>query len=1159
MHAIKRLKNKTVSIIITIAVIASLLCGALFAAPRAAKAETNDDTVEFDPTSVSVGNAHFSSSSGSYPATPDSWSGAAMDGGSANVVSGVVDLTASTYFGTDTGNKKFKLDQYPEYANESSMPQTIFGAESKYKDSDAKTLMINTAPGAEAAYGYTSSDMSLAPNAFYRISAWVKTSDFASDTGATVKITGLGQSLAFLNINTVRNIEKKDGIPVLTVDNNYGWAKYTFYIKSSASLTKTAKLVLGIGNGGDADDELPEIQARPAHGYAFFDTVTAERITAYDFATETFDLNATDTDNVYSNTIGTILAVDLYETESLTVNDTEIGTFSDKPVATENWWKSGIAYDEHNDDQSYMGTANSILYNSESRVDTESNPYGFTANPWAPFGRAEYESVGNNPMISGTNTANIMLISTYDGSSFGDAAYGISSPSVNIKRFKYYRFGVWVKGDSIENGSGITLRLTGKQAKAKNKYELAVYENLAGDSEDKMHYGWKEQVVYIQGSMYCDYDINFELWLGTPDSKSRGIAMFDNATFTEISYTEYVNMSEADGGNKYTLDDDHDETGVTNGNFSSVGDYDEIKFPLPVAEWTYITPTTANTKGFAVVNEPDLSRAVHGILPTDNELFSKLAADGVIPGVKNPATMANNLNKVLLLSSNTQTAFGYQSPSVTLATDQANKLSVELAVDGVVNGYGASLVLKTVDGDVISTIENITTTNNAFKTYTFYLAAPLSEQSVMLEIWLGLNDRIDNTRKLSNGNVYVRRVALDSWTAADDSSIEQEFADKLAEYKTIISSSNAIKSLDFGIYSFSAPSFDYYDIYSYGNDGNYGTLYQWNMSSAVPESSKSGMFNVDNLKDITVYNEFDKKDLSGNMLYIFNTDKNRTTYTYANTLSLVANMYYRIDIPVKVRVTDDVRTDKTSVGANIKLTGTGAEFANIKDTTTLVAQGNEESRDYETFKMYTFYISTGSDGGDIGLEIAFGGEDRASYIQGKLVVGNITMTEIDNVAFETAENEDNAQAVAVRLSETSDSADSDDNTEATSSEMQWWIIPTIIFSAALIAVIIIIIVVRIRDRVKSKKKTTYTTEYDRSDVIRDIERLQAEQNNNTQTIDANKIEEVPDYDDDDVSSTDNIAEETETIEGSNDSEDAPKATESSDEVAEPTAKDELDD
>lgn len=1141
MHAFKRLKIKTISVVAAIAVAAAVLFGAFVFARPVAHADTEDIT-EFVPTSLGLSNTQFDSSSGSYPASPSSWTATSSDDAKSSVVAGVVDLTASTYFGSNSGNKKFKLDQYPEYAD-NSMPQTIFGTGSAYANSDAKTLLINTAPNAEAVYSYKSGDMTFAPNSFYRVSAWVKTSNFAPDSGATIKLTGLGQNCSFLNINTVKNLAFENGIPKLDKNNDYGWLKYTFYVRTSAALTKTVNLVLGIGDTVNGNDEDPDIMPRPAHGYAFFDTVAAERISAHDFATETVYFAQSDKENVYKNTVGTSLAIDLNETESFAVNDIEIGSFSDN----DEQWQRNIYYDENSDDLSYAGAAYCALYNSESIIPDLSAPtnvHGLTQNPWSPYGRAEYVGI-NNPMFTGTN-ANIMLISTYDGKEFKNAAYGIASPSVTIKRFKYYRFSVWVKTDSVEGGSGATIMLKGKSSKAQKTTKLTEYTGLTGDNADDAHYGWKEQIVYIQGSMLADYSVRFELWLGAPEEMSKGIAMFDNATFTELTYKQFKDMSGADGGNVYALDADNSETGIANGNFSAVGDVEETdKFPMPVADWKYLTPDTVETRGFSK-EKVNVDKAVYGLLPTDEEMFNSIAGSGAIPGVTNPANMYSPLYTVMLLSSTQPTAFCYQSPSITLSTDKANKLTVEMAVDGVTSGYGASLVLKTTEGDVLSTIENIKSTNRTFRTFTFYLDAPLADQTVYVEIWLGLNDRSNNTQKLSNGNIYVRKAALTEWTAPDESkTVKQEFAEVVAKYKADVTSPAKLANLDYGVYSFTSPSFDYYDVYSYVNgNGELGTLYRWSKKAENQSSSISGMFNADT--GYKPYDGFDKKDLSGNMLYIFNTDKNLTTYKFDNSLTLVSNMYYRIDVPVKVRVSDEVRKDKTSVGANIKLTGANAAFENIKDTTTLLSKNNEESRDYETFKTYTFYVATGENGGSIGLEISFGGADKASYIQGKLVVGNITMTEIDNVEYEKAEKDKkNKYATAVKLSDTSDS-DDDKNNEAVSSEIQWWIIPTVIFSAALIAVVGIIIFVRVRDRIKRKKKIVYTSEYDRNDVMKDIERLKAQQDSDlTENDDATYDPE--EYDDvNDADSAQDASERSDTAEPAEQNEDTSKVSDSLD-------------
>ncbi len=1100
MRTIKRITDKLITFSVIAALVAALMCGALsfLFSGRVSADDEKTDTVEFAPATLELTNTQFTETSGSYPASPTGWTAS----GTGSVKAGVIDLTASNYVNpdsnsTDGPNKAFELSQYPEYGNDTLIPRTPFGTDA-FADTDAKTLLVNTMPGdnVTATYAYSSSDMTFEADSFYRVSVWVKTGNFAADTGATVKLTGLGENCAFYNINTVKDLNTDNGIPLLTAQNNYGWVKYTFYVRTAPSESATVKLSLGIGDAVTNGDEDPtDLMPSPAHGYAFFDTVTAERISAYDYAFETSPFAPSAVrDNVRLNTTGTSMALDLYNLDYLTANNgtdtVEIGTFSDN---FELW--TNAEYTDDDDEPIYSGQASAHIYNSYATVDIKDNDFGLTSNPWAPLGVAEDSQRTSNSGFGGTNGNILMINSVYTNGEFKQGARGVASPDVTIKQHRYYRFGVWVKADgkdgAISGGNGVSIAVKGQANDTANNNKLdSRYNNLTGDDEDKAHYGWKEQVIYIVGSSLSDLSVHFELWLGTPDSQSAGIAMFDNVTFTELSYSDYEAMSAADGGNVLTLDAGAADTGVTNGNFILIGDYDEFKYPLPAADWSYHTPSDVGTAGFSR-DEVNTDNAVYGIVPANREAFDKLADRGEIPAnIVNPAHFANApLYNVLVLSSSTKTAFCYQTSAITIPADQATKIDVTMAVDRVTDGYGASLVLKSSDGAVVSTIENITSTNNNFKTFTFYIEAPLSEQSLTLEIWLGLNGRKNNTQKLSDGTVYVKEAACSEWTVDSDTSTTAEYAKKLDEFRKAAASPALLETLDFGVVSFSAPSLDFYDIYSYGKEGGFVTPYMWNKTT-TNESTISGIFNSENLGNI--YDGFDKKDQTDSMLFIYNTEFAKTTYSYANTISLVANTYYRLDVTLKVHLTDEIRNDKAYEGANVSLTGTATEtFENIKDTTTLVAQGDEASRDYETFKTFSFYISSGADGGDIGLSISFGG-DGAKGIRGILVVSDISLTSIPNTSYdEIAESDsiDTDYVRAVALSEASDDSSDDNNTEATSNDIQWWIIPTVIFSVCLVAAIIIIVVMRIRDRIKKKKKTVYTSEYDRTRAFKDIEKL----------------------------------------------------------------------
>ena len=107
MRIIKRITDKTIAATIAVVLVLALIIAAFpVVFNRGSAAE---DTKEFAPSSLELANTQFSESSGSYPASPTGWTGAHAVG-SGNVVSGVIDLSDSAYFGENSGNKEFKLD-----------------------------------------------------------------------------------------------------------------------------------------------------------------------------------------------------------------------------------------------------------------------------------------------------------------------------------------------------------------------------------------------------------------------------------------------------------------------------------------------------------------------------------------------------------------------------------------------------------------------------------------------------------------------------------------------------------------------------------------------------------------------------------------------------------------------------------------------------------------------------------------------------------------------------------------------------------------------------------------------------------------------------------------------------------------------------------------
>lgn len=1008
----------------------------------AAFAETTyTDFSEPDPVALSISNTQFSDGSGSYPMTPSNWTGGGVSGADVgSTVSGIVNLTASSYNEEIREEDKYKLSSYPEY--KTAVPQTPFGT-SAFEGTNKNVLMINTY-NSETAYGYTSDTLSFAANKYYRISVYVKTGNFPEGKGATIKLTGLPEEVAIKNINTVKSLNKDAaGLPILNESNLYGFKQYTIYVATPSMTSSEVTLSLQVGdNNTDEDNQY----YNPARGYAFFDNVDAEEISPNIFNHETEDVDNRDNLLIADFTDETQYITDsgdlsyLY-TDGAQSAGTDIGSFGNGMTG----WSTITDID------GVTGGHTSVIYDTSGSFNPD-NTLGLEKRPVSPIGNISTES--SILVIASRNTAGV--------------ATGFRSTDFTVLRNTYYRLSYWVNTENIQNGSGATAIIRGENGLADNNNELSVVaSNLTGDATATTRYGWMEYSFYIKGSALKDYSFALELWLGQPDSLSTGIAMFDNVKIQKISSSEYASNSSS--GTIVTFDPSFTDTGVTNGLFYEAGDYDEYKYPLAPSGWTMYTPDTVETTGFANNAVDSTENVVSGIISTDQSHYEANREN--YNGVNNPAPDTGNM---LVMSSLEQTAFAYRSPALTVAAGAKQLLSVSLKAVGV-SGYGANLVLK--DGNnVIATIEKITDTTNDFKTYSFYIEGGLSDKTVTVEIWLGLNDRVNNKSKLAAGTVFVNRV---SYAAMGDTENYADYAKRYASYK-----SYGIEKLDFAAYSFNSLDMSAYDYYS---SSVVKTAYNWTLSNGAADNVVYGIFDSTNLEkgNLQIPDYFtNEADAANNgVLYLRNVAPDYSKITTANSFSLAENSYYRITLNIKVDLPKTMLDDENAVGAGIQLTNTNFAFENIKDTSTV----EDSITDKETFKTYTFYVKT-ADAVDVGLSISLGSNVYPNRnCSGRVYVNNINVLAINNVDYEAAveDLDEDEQYIINAAFDTADEPTEEDPAE-TNNNIAWWLIPSILFAAALLIAVIGTAIRRFLDKRAGKKEVQITNSYDRKATLNKI-------------------------------------------------------------------------
>ncbi|MBE5731033.1 MAG: hypothetical protein E7350_03700, partial [Clostridiales bacterium] len=252
----------------------------------AVKAVKADTVIDYY-TTVEISENQFDAAGSSVLKSLNSWESSYIGDYSGNVISGVVDLS------TDSGKledfmEKTKLDAYGEFADGKSKPTTPFGRNTNdpngnlyFPGTNSKALMINTNDTDSkrgTAYGYSSEDIELKAYSYYKFSVWTKTSDFSQDTGAVIKLSGFDYDIGFWNIDNSEEIN----------NSTLGFTEYVIYV-ATAEKDSTVKLNLQVGDSysfGEYGNVDYIAHNHPSSGYAFFDNITCNKLSANAFAHE---------------------------------------------------------------------------------------------------------------------------------------------------------------------------------------------------------------------------------------------------------------------------------------------------------------------------------------------------------------------------------------------------------------------------------------------------------------------------------------------------------------------------------------------------------------------------------------------------------------------------------------------------------------------------------------------------------------------------------------------------------------------------------------------------------------------------------------------------------------------------------------------------------
>lgn len=164
-------------------------------------------------------------------------------------------------------------------------------------EDETNVLMIHNLATSNSIVGtaqyYTSSTtITLAAGTAAHLSVWVRTDNLyhydSTDTD-NPNVSGLEVSQragAYIGVTNTVGGTSLDQMQIKNINTNGGWEQYTVYIRANTYATTTFSVVLGLGQGSSSD------RYESVNGYAFFDDLTCEIISAADYETAVEETNA---------------------------------------------------------------------------------------------------------------------------------------------------------------------------------------------------------------------------------------------------------------------------------------------------------------------------------------------------------------------------------------------------------------------------------------------------------------------------------------------------------------------------------------------------------------------------------------------------------------------------------------------------------------------------------------------------------------------------------------------------------------------------------------------------------------------------------------------------------------------------------------------------
>lgn len=579
-------------------------------------------------------------------------------------------------------------------------------AEEADEENGTHVLMIHNYrdDGYGAAYTYTSSSMTLSAGTAAQISLWVKTSDLtfngnttaSSNRGAFIKVAptvgGTTQDpMIVRNINT-------EG-----VEENNGWVQYTFYVRASDYATTTFTMTLGLGRQVESSSEN---KYGYVSGYAFFDDLTYDIMTAGDYETKTADV-------VSSQNITLDLSSASDEAKFNASNvDSNSFAYNLNDVTRTSLTLSGVVAADTEDE--YGNTIADITGGSNLQVASDLTKSGLVAakditadNGYTSKLVKDFEKYSSLPFASDDL---ILLYSTK-----GAPYTATTDTEFTLKSDEYMLISFWAKTSSLNGGTGASVSLVNPD----NESSIAAFDTsiLAGtdikddndsnankDEWEDIYDGWQRCFFFVSNTTDSDITFTIEFHFGTTaiagtslSSYVPGYAAFAGFETAMMSEDSFNLKSTGDRAVSVALSDGSSEPTAA---FDSVAEQDSKKIETDIASPENYIGVNANSSYVGGNDSTEENEAVNAN-PTTGLVNYQYASNYIGTAWQSivGGTNANYWNDVfgvnsiqpLVIATQTRQAYGYIANSTsTLSSNSYTAITYRVKLSA---GATASIYL----------------------------------------------------------------------------------------------------------------------------------------------------------------------------------------------------------------------------------------------------------------------------------------------------------------------------------------------------------------------------------------------------------------------------------------------------------------------------------